>query len=115
MSKNVKYEAGVILKEVRRLKKEYPDAVYTVGSNGTDVCSYIYGKVTNGPKTHGCIVGQAIRKCYPDLFNTLKKYEKDTSEGIFLLGVSNIGLTGSTTTLERIQQNQDSGKKWGEC
>lgn len=48
-----------IYNEVEKLVNEYPEAIYK------GHCNYITGKVENGPKEEGCIIGQAIRRLDP--------------------------------------------------
>lgn len=50
-----------LIQEVRRLAKEYPDAIYQ-SNNG---CFYASLPVVSGPETEGCIIGQALRKFIP--------------------------------------------------
>lgn len=107
------YKVSEILKEVRRLQKQYPDCVYTQES-----CSYTSGSCKNGPKTKGCLVGQAIRGVYPELFKSIKKND-DTGcsiESIILSGAYDIkGSQRDKDRLQNIQCNQDNRKPWGSC
>lgn len=106
-----KYKVSVIKKEVDRLRKEYPEAIYN-----SNPCSYSKGNVKNGPKTKGCLIGQAIRNVYPDLFNDIKK-NNDSYEIESLINSIDC-ITGSDRDIERlskIQMNQDCGVMWGKC
>lgn len=54
-----KIKLSKIWAEVVRLANTYPDAKYD-NSGG---CLYKKGKVTNGPTSEGCIIGQAMTNC----------------------------------------------------
>lgn len=110
MSKKI--TAGPLVTEVKRLQKEFPEATYKkIGSS----CSYSTGTVSKGPKTRGCIVGQALRNVYPDLFKVAKK-EYDTYGVTELLDNMNIMVTKNQMNyLETVQNNQDVGFCWGVC
>ncbi len=105
-----KMSATKILAKVKELQKQYPNAVY---SRVKDYCSYTSGRVKNGPKTHGCIIGQAIRELYPENFASLKMYERDADSSI---GIDDILPESKTCSiLATIQDNQDYETHWGEC
>lgn len=105
-----KMSATKLLAKVKELQKQYPNAVY---SRAKDYCSYTSGRVKNGPKTQGCIIGQAIRELYPENFASLKMYEKHADAS---LQISDILPESKTCSyLAAIQENQDAYKSWGEC
>lgn len=105
-----KMSATKILAQVKKLKKQYPNAVY---SRAKDYCSYTSGRVKNGPKTQGCIIGQAIRELYPENFASLKMYERDADSS---LGIDDILPDSKTCSiLAAIQHNQDYSNPWGAC
>lgn len=52
--------------EVRKLAEEYPHAVYKSPDEGG--CHYGLGEVENGPLELGCLIGQAIRRLDPEVF-----------------------------------------------
>lgn len=111
MSKKI--TAGPLVTEVKRLQKEFPEAVYKRKSGKN--CSYSSGTVSKGPKTHGCLVGQALRNVYPDLFKIAKK-EYDTYGVKELLDDLNITATQNQIDyLETVQSNQDDRVCWGKC
>lgn len=106
------YKSSEVLKEVRRLKKAYPDAIYNRPKN-VNACFYSKGIVKNGPKTCGCLIGQAIRNIYPDLFTKLKNNEirngaSSAADDIDLIG-------NSVDRLAMIQLAQDMGECWKDC
>lgn len=105
-----KMSATKLLAKVKELQKQYPNAVY---SKAKDYCSYTSGRVKNGPKTHGCIIGQAIRELYPENFSAIKKHEKKFDSS---LGIGDILPDSKTRSiLGIIQYNQDYATPWGEC
>ena len=106
------YKTSEILKEVRRLQKEYPNCVYN-----QDTCSYSKGSCKKGPKTKGCIIGQAIRNVYPDLFELIKR-DDDTNSIESIISSKNYEITGSKRDigrLEDVQNRQDQAFEWGIC
>ena len=104
------YKASVILAEVNRLRKEYPDAVYN-----SNECSYSKGHVKNGPKTKGCIIGQAIRNVYPDLFKKIKLVYDGYEVNRIILGYKVDGSAKQINKLKNIQWHQDRKVPWGIC
>lgn len=106
-----KYKAGPIVTEVKRLQKEFPEAVY-INKSGMS-CSYSKGSVSKGPKTRGCIVGQAIRVVYPELFKIAKKKFDSATVGFLTMRLGIEATDGQLAYLARTQQNQDFGYRWG--
>lgn len=111
MSKKI--TAGPLVAEVKRLQKEFPEAVYHQKSN--DGCSYSSGTVSKGPKTRGCLIGQALRNVYPYLFKTAKSdYDVIAVEEV----LSNLNIVTTKNQLfylQTVQENQDNGVCWGIC
>ena len=114
MKKENKYKASKILEEVSRLKKEYPEAVYSPGPSIV-TCSYSKGHVKNGPKTKGCPIGQAIRNVYPDLFEKVKNgYDTEAVDEV-LCSTEIVCSEKQKERLLKIQANNDDLQKWGKC
>lgn len=117
----VVYKTSEIVKEAKALQKEYPEAKYkfskTSHENSVVVgCDYFSGGVSKGPKTRGCLVGQAISRAYPSLRQEInsKGHTGSTISDI----ITEYDICGSKRDqeyLEKIQFNQDSGVEWGKC
>lgn len=107
------YRASEIIKEVKRLKREYPKCVY---SNGLKACTYSSGTCKNGPKTKGCIIGQAIRNIYPVLFRIIasphEKYNNCRISDI-IYGCDIKCTENQLDLLTKYQKNQDDNMEWG--
>jgi hypothetical protein len=107
----VKMSATKLLAKVKELKKQYPEAIYCK-SDGLDCCKYFSGRVKNGPKTHGCIIGQAIRELYPENIAFLKKLDDDPDCDTSIEDL--LPRSKTTDLLQSIQINQDHDVTWGE-
>lgn len=105
-----KMSATKLLAKVKELQKQYPNAIY---SQAKDYCSYTSGRVKNGPKTQGCIIGQAIRELYPENFSAIKKHEKEFDSSLGIVDI--LPKTKPCSYLAIIQDNQDYATPWGEC
>lgn len=106
-----KYKAGPIVTEVKRLQKEFPEAMY-INKSGMS-CSYSKGSVSKGPKTRGCIIGQAIRVVYPELFKIAKEKFDSVVVGDLIDNLGIEATDGQLAYLIETQQNQDVGRRWG--
>ena len=123
MGKTV-YKTSEIVKEAKALQKEYPEAKYKFSKTShehavTVGCDYFCGGVSKGPKTKGCLVGQAISRAYPSLRQEIKSNDDlgHTSYRIHEI-IADYNICGSRRDqkyLEKIQFNQDSGVEWGKC
>lgn len=103
---------STVVRRVRRLAAKYPKAVYKA-PEGAAVCYYNKGKVVNGPKVEGCIVGQAIRGYNPlrdpnDTFSaeildfhTVHEFDREEE-----------GFDEMLSWLRRVQFGQDGGLSW---
>ena len=106
----VKMSATKLLAKVKELKKQYPEALYSK-PNEHDCCKYFSGRVKNGPKTHGCIIGQAIRELYPENIAFLKKLDNDPESDTAIDDL--LPMSKSRDLLQSIQNNQDYNVTWG--
>lgn len=101
-----------IVQEIRKLAEKYPEAEYD--SSGSQ-CLYTKGRVYGGPKTHGCIVGQAIRRAHPEELESLKKQDAvGDMDAHRMLGPhckENEELCLDWIT--EVQNQQDGGASWG--
>ena len=119
------YKVGVIIAEIKRLQKEFPGGIYAASmpqedpvdrvGNEISTCSYSKRRVTKGPRTHGCIVGQAVRNAYPELFKIMKRDHDNDTVSRFLKSVGISHTDNQLDWLSRVQDNQDSGACWGVC
>lgn len=111
------------------LADKYPNAKY---SNGSGVCSNLFGIVTNGPASNGCIVGQSARiSAHPVLMSRIYRtkkdwaWQEDGSKKHYLdypnscLNAGNL-LHGVVDPKDiefalQVQQLQDNGNRWKDC
>lgn len=102
--------ASDLLREVKLLAAEKPDAVYT---STKDNFRYTQGEAGG---EYGCIIGQAIKRLNPELFISLKLGE---DEGLDYEAVGTLAghglIEGDVGELSDIQARQDKGWKWREC
>jgi hypothetical protein len=91
-------KAATIIKRVRKLVEQYPDALYEHAS-----CYYSSGVVKNGPKTPGCIIGQACR-------GYMKIEQLDDANAVDELEID--GTRYELGWLSKIQFKQDIGLTW---
>ena len=61
-----------IISSARKIAEKYPDVVYINTIPGKTTCSYCYG----GANDEGCIIGQAIKLAYPELYDIIAGIEK---------------------------------------
>jgi hypothetical protein len=112
---SAKYRAGVLIRYIRILQKQYPEAVYKKNTKSSG-CYYSQGSISGGPKTKGCIVGQAIRHVYPDLFQEIKGTSYDESSVDAIIDNFDFDCTvNQRHWLMNFQNNQDSQNCWGVC
>lgn len=104
-----------IIKNVRELANEYPDAVYRTPEGWEDdtKCSYIEGKAGNG---EGCIIGQAsigsLVKTLDSVSHTSIIKEVITNlQGRHLKDVT----SEKINWLQEVQTKQDIGETWFEA
>jgi hypothetical protein len=99
-----------LIKAVRDLAEEHPDALYYAPPEG---CLYTLGSCGGG---QGCIVGQAVLRVYPELLEILIKVDMLAVDANTLfddelpdldLSHEDIGWLGS------VQSNQDHPRAWG--
>ena len=103
-----------IVSRVKFLGKKYPRAKYNkIGG----IAFYTKGKVSNGPKLTGCIIGQAICHVRPDLRKRLTTMDMNACAPVVedcLMELKIISrCTDDSDFLDRVQSNQDRGKSWG--
>lgn len=112
----------VLIAEVRRLAEESPDALYRgpLGTYGVRTCSYTQGECGVGV---GCILGQAAKNVWPELFKEMKKHDH-TGIGEMLVDNKSVAAyfrcddnKSKLQWLKTVQINQDgpfSARTWRE-
>lgn len=108
--------AKQIEQEVRRLAREYPEAMYISPDEGFGGCYYEKGKVERGPEQPGCLIGQALRNLKPGL----KLDNGDQSDSIenlaYGLTMEEFELPNDLLNwLSHVQRAQDRGVTWGKA
>jgi hypothetical protein len=101
-------ELIVVVENVRKLARDYPEARYNQLENehGSMTCFYEKGTVDDGPATDGCIVGQAWRDSG---LEPLVGQETIANE-LYVRGISqDVELA---RWLSLVQQYQDDGMAW---
>ena len=99
--------------EVIKLGQEQPDFIYNPAYDPLEFsisCFYTEG-AKDGPECNGCIFGQALQ----NLGVPLEKLE--TTQTIEFL-LSDLGIAVTTEEshhLRKVQEQQDTGKTWGEA
>ena len=104
-----------VLAKVKELAKKYPAAVY----KPTGSCKYTVGRVEDGPKRCGCLIGQALVSCRPTLKEKLSNLDKSRNisfnhlcDKLDLIRTKND--ENIAAKLSDIQYCQDSGYTWSE-
>jgi len=100
----------ILVEEVRRLAAESPHAIYYKPT--AYGCSYINGDCGRGK---GCILGQAAKNVWPELFHVMEKGEFVAFSSYLIYDVN--GSTANGTQIEwlkSVQRHQDSGYTWSE-
>lgn len=98
-----------ILDNVVTLIKKYPEAKYFPPGGKLGACFNNRGKVVDGPKEEGCIIGQACRMSGVTL---------EDGEGGVLSAYNRREFqdeNGIRFILRRVQERQDSGYTWKEA
>ena len=106
-----------IVSRVKWLAKKYPNAEYILDDT-TGNCLYTKGHVDNGPKSLGCLIGQAILHVCPELKKKLQHMDdKVVGASVCLvnLGICDTTYITDLKLLDDIQYWQDSGEKWSEA
>lgn len=101
----------MIAANIIRLAYKYPKAVYQKlppEKTGNSGCLYNRGKVLNGPKTFGCLVGQAIRMTDKDVYKKIKN-----NLGAFYSICSYQPNNCWYQFIVSVQTMQDRGEPWG--
>ena len=102
--------ASDLLREVKLLAAEKPDAIYAKQKGR---CWYTKGEAGG---EYGCIIGQAIKRLNPELFISLKFGEEAGLNYETVGTLVDLGLIeGDICKLSEIQYSQDIGWKWGDC
>lgn len=108
-----KIRAGVIIKEIRMLQSEYPEAIYQNDCGGG--CSYSKGSVAGGSRKKGCLIGQALRNTYPDVYKAVKKLNDYVTIASLISELGIVCTENQKNWLINVQTNQDASKPWGIC
>lgn len=95
---------------VRAIADEYPEAIYRAPEDGP--CSYVEGRVKNGPDTPGCIFGQVLPIPGEGFAGSVL--------GLFLTEDALFQFTKKPSKrrqawLGLVQGLQDGGLKWGDA
>lgn len=104
-------EVDSLVIEVRRLAREYPDAVYGTG----DACYYTKGEVDLGPPgVEGCIMGQALRNLDVNMQDLLYGPEDGAYIDEILERLDWLDDTDDETLvwLRAVQKAQDLAARW---
>jgi hypothetical protein len=105
-----------LIRAVRELAAESPDAVYE--TDAANCCEYTRPACGNGC---GCLIGQAIVRCDPDMKESLVRFDDTRSVERKPLEL-NTGVCLSTSGnivgedwLASVQDRQDNGATWSDA
>jgi hypothetical protein len=108
---NISDEIKQLVARVRDLAARYPDAVYK-GERGLFGCSYVAGRVDNGPDSCGCLLGQAAQP--GTRLHTAMQERSARGIGSMCAGLGAVAvMTLDVEWLHTVQNFQDAGKTWG--
>lgn len=102
--------------KVRELANKYPNAVYKNSDNCG--CYYGVGEVENGPLEPGCLIGQAVRRLDPEVFEHISENGDDV---VSMMAKQSKYFDNSTDDgqienwLSIVQGQQDDSKTWSQA